>query len=122
MASILLAEDDASVREFVSRALQQRGHQVVAVADGLQALDELRRGRFDLVVSDIVMPGMDGIALAIRLAKDHPDVPLLLMSGYPEERERAKDTSAATRAVLPKPITLQEVCNAVDAALRSKRH
>jgi CheY-like chemotaxis protein len=121
MARILLAEDDQAVREFVTRALEGRGHHIFAVADGLQAIDVLRYRQFDLVVSDIVMPGMDGIALALKLAKDYPDLPILLMSGMSAERQRAEGTAEPAREVLPKPFTLQEMCNAVDAALR-KRH
>lgn len=117
MAAILLAEDDRAVREFVTRALQHRGHEIVAVEDGLQALDVLQHRDFDLLVTDIVMPGMDGIALALKLAKDKPQLRILLMSGYSAERQRAHNLEELIHRVLPKPFTLQEICQAVDEAL-----
>jgi CheY-like chemotaxis protein len=74
MARILIAEDEDPVRALVARALAQDGHEVVATADGAEALDVLQReaGRFDLVLTDIRMPVMDGIALALATARDFP--------------------------------------------------
>ena len=72
MAHILIAEDDKAVREFVIRALRQDGHQITAVADGEQALTALAAGRFDMMLADIVMPQVDGIALALKASKDFP--------------------------------------------------
>ena len=65
MATILIAEDDRAVREFVSRALQRDGHDVTAVGDGVEALEALAENNFDMLLSDIVMPPLDGIALAL---------------------------------------------------------
>ena len=75
MARILLAEDDKAVQRFVSRALMHRGHAVTAVDDGLQALEALNEAKFDFLITDIVMPGLDGIALALKVARDRPDLP-----------------------------------------------
>ena len=63
------------------RALANAGHDVVAAEDGLQALEALETDQFDLLLSDIVMPELDGIALALKLSKDWPDLPILLMTG-----------------------------------------
>lgn len=81
MSRILIAEDDTAVREFVLRALANAGHDVVAAEDGLRALEALETDQFDLLLSDIVMPELDGIALALKLSKDWPDLPILLMTG-----------------------------------------
>ena len=81
MSRILIAEDDTAVREFVLRALANAEHDVVAAEDGLQALEALETDQFDLLLSDIVMPELDGIALALKLSKDWPDLPILLMTG-----------------------------------------
>ena len=81
MARILVAEDEEDVREFVRRALSHQGHEVTAVNDGIRALEALGAGHYDLLLTDIVMPGMDGIALALKVSKDHPELPILLMSG-----------------------------------------
>jgi len=117
VARILIAEDDTAVREFVSRALRHDGHEVMAVSDGQQALNMLEREEFDMVLADIVMPQMDGIALALKLSKDYPDLPILLMTGYAAERQRAHNLDALIHDVITKPFTLKEICAAVNVAL-----
>lgn len=116
---ILLTEDDESVRAFVSRALELDGHRVETACDGLEAMERLeeRDGDFDLLVSDVKMPLMDGIALAHKAAGQWPGLPILLMTGFADQRERAEDLSKVIRDVLTKPFTLQEIRAAVtDAA------
>lgn len=113
MATILLAEDDRAVREFVSRALRQDGHDITAVSDGQQALNALGQGQYDMLLADIVMPQMDGISLALKAAKDYPDLPVLLMTGYSAERQRAHNLDALIQDVISKPFSLQEIREAV---------
>jgi two-component system, cell cycle response regulator CpdR len=113
MARILIAEDEASVQEFVQRALQHAGHETVAVADGLAALAALKGSDFDLLLTDIVMPGLDGISLALKVSKDHPDMKILLMTGYASERQRAYNLEALIHRVVSKPFTLEQICAAV---------
>jgi CheY-like chemotaxis protein len=118
MARILVAEDEASVREFVTRALAHAGHDVVTVVDGMRALDALQGGgRFDLLITDIVMPGMDGITLALKVTKDWPQLGVLLMTGYAAERQRAHNLDALIHRVIAKPFSLAEFLAAVDEAL-----
>jgi CheY-like chemotaxis protein len=119
MARILLAEDDDSVRAFVKRALELDGHRVRAVEDGAEALEQLgdREAVFDLLVSDIKMPVMDGIALALNVARDRPELPILLMTGYADQRERAHGLEEIVRDVVLKPFTLADIRRAVAAAL-----
>lgn len=117
MARILVAEDEEAVREFVTRALTHAGHQVVAVGDGLRALDALAAAPYDLLVTDIVMPGMDGIALALKVSKDWPNLTLLLMTGYAAERQRAHNLEALIHKVIAKPFSLAEFLSTVDEAL-----
>ena len=114
MARILVAEDDAAVQSFVSRALAHRGHQVTAVGDGLQALKALGGQAFDLLISDIVMPGLDGIELALKVRDDYPELPVLLMTGYSAERQRAHKQDELICEVVTKPFTLQQICNAAE--------
>lgn len=120
MARVLVAEDENAVREFVTRALSHAGHDVVAVADGLQALGALSGGSYDLLVTDIVMPGMDGISLALKATKEWPSMGLLLMTGYSAERQRAHNLEALTERVIAKPFSLTEFLGAVDAALANR--
>ena len=123
MSRILLAEDEEALRAFIARALAQDGHEVVATADGGEALDVLTReqGRFDLLLTDIRMPVMDGIALALAAARDHPDLTILLMTGYADQRERAHGLDALIHDVIAKPFSLAEIRKTVAEALLAKR-
>ena len=117
MARILIAEDDAAVREFVSRALRHQGHDVTAVEDGLHALERMSANTYDLLITDIVMPGLDGIALALKAAKEYPDMAILMMTGYAAERQRAHNLEALIHQVISKPFSLQQICDAARDAL-----
>jgi two-component system, cell cycle response regulator CpdR len=118
MARILVADDDRAVAEFVRRALTHHGHDVTVVEDGLAALHALQTSSsFDLLLTDIVMPGMDGIALALKVARDHPSLRVLLMSGYAAERQRAHNLDVLIQRVISKPFTLQDLVRVVDEVL-----
>jgi two-component system cell cycle response regulator CpdR len=118
MARILVADDDRAVAEFVRRALVHHGHDVTVVEDGLAALHALHTSPpFDLLLTDIVMPGMDGIALALKVARDYPGLRVLLMSGYAAERQRAHNLDVLIQRVISKPFTLQVLVRVVDEVL-----
>ena len=117
MARILVAEGDRAVREFVKRALDHRGHEVTTVEDGLQALTVLQTETFDLLITDIVMPGLDGIGLALKMAKEKPELRILMMSGYSAKRQRAHNLDSLIHKVVPKPFSLKEICDAAEGAL-----
>jgi CheY-like chemotaxis protein len=119
MARILLAEDEDSLRQLVTRALTQDGHDVVANRDGAEALECLTReqGRFDLLLTDIRMPVMDGIALALAAGRDYPALTILLMTGYSDQRERASGLEALIHDVITKPFSLGTIRDAVNTAL-----
>jgi len=90
MAKILVAEDDDTLRDLVVRALNDDGHELTVATDGVAALDALNRknSEFDLLLTDVKMPVMDGIALALAAGRDHPDVAIMLMTGFADQRER----------------------------------
>jgi DNA-binding response OmpR family regulator len=117
MARILLAEDDKAVQSFVSRALAHRGHAVQAVDDGLQALEVLEDATFDILITDIVMPGLDGIALALKVARDRPNLPILMMTGYSAERQRAHNLEELICRVITKPFSLEQICAVTEEVL-----
>ena len=121
MARILIAEDEDSLRHLVARALSLDGHRVMTANDGAEALDLLARehGGFELLLTDIRMPVMDGIALALAAARDHPQVAILLMTGYADQRERAHGLDALIHDVISKPFTLSQIRTAVNEALRA---
>ncbi len=120
MAKILLAEDEVAVREFVRRALTHNGHQVTAVDGGRAALLVLAETEFDLMLTDIVMPGIDGIDLALRGAETHPGMAILLMTGYAAERQRAHCIERLAHRVIAKPFSLRDICAAVNETLAKR--
>ena len=119
MARILIAEDEEGLRSLVARALSQDGHAVTTANDGAEALDLLERehGAFELLLTDIRMPIMDGIALALAAARDHPKVAILLMTGYADQRERASGLDALIHDVIAKPFSLATIRGAVKDAI-----
>ncbi len=117
MARVLVVEDETAVRTFVARALTHTGHDVATACDGLDGLAQITGSPFDLMVTDIVMPGLDGIELALKVAKEQPETAILLMSGYAMERQRAHNLEALVHRVIAKPFSLQQICEAVDDAL-----
>ena len=119
MGRIVIAEDEEGLRGFVARALALDGHEVTATADGAEALDVIARhdGKFDLLLADVRMPVMDGIALALATARDYPAMTILLMTGYADQRERAHGLDALIHDVISKPFTLSQIRDAVNGAL-----
>jgi CheY-like chemotaxis protein len=119
MARILLTDDEEAVRGFVRRALEMDGHLVTVAFDGADALDKLAEaeGDFDLLLTDIRMPMMDGIALALATARDYPALTILLMTGYADQRERAAGLEALIHDVVTKPFSLAQIRAAVADAL-----
>lgn len=122
MARILVAEDDDNVRAFVARALEMKGHTVTEAEDGGLAAEAMleAEGKFDLLLSDIKMPVMDGIALALSVGAQYPDVIIVLMTGFADQRERAHGLDALIYDVIPKPFTLDILIEKVDDALAGK--
>lgn len=110
MARILLADDDAAVRDLVQRVLVAGGHRVEVAQDGLEALALAEGGaEFEVLVTDVQMPGLDGITLAQRLAAVRPGVRVLLMSGYPEQLARGLGAIPGRVETLTKPSSIDEI-------------
>ena len=96
---------------LVARGLSLDGHSCLTASDGAEALDILvaEQGRFDLLLTDIRMPLMDGIALALAAKQQFPDLTIMLMTGYAEQRERAKSLESIVAEVMAKPFTIAEL-------------
>ena len=118
---ILLVEDEDMVRAVAERALTRAGYTVTPCADGEEGLAAVANGGdFDLVVSDVVMPGMDGPAMARAIRRAKPSLPVLFMSGYAEEQLR-NDINIADMHFIPKPFSVQQISDKVGAVLSSAR-
>ena len=119
--TVLLVEDEDAVRSFAVRALQQRGYDVLEAATGVEALEVLSRhdGDVDLVVSDVVMPEMDGPTLLKKLRSERPDIKIIFISGYAEDSFSRNLPENEDFMFLQKPFGLKELAAAVKAALQS---
>ncbi|MFJ4067102.1 response regulator transcription factor [Pseudomonas sp. NPDC089996] len=115
--SLLLAEDDARLREDLQRHFLNRGFLVNACATGTQALSAVQHGRFDLILLDIMLPGIDGLSLLDELRRQHA-VPVMLMSALGAEQDRISGFTRGADDYLPKPFSLAELDARVDALLR----
>ena len=123
MSKILIADDEDSMRQLVARAIAMDGHETVTAQDGAEALEILTRadGGFDLLLTDIQMPVMDGIALALSVARDFPDLTILLMTGFADQRERASNLNALVHDVVTKPFSVADIRTAVADALAASK-
>ena len=123
MPRVLIADDEDSMRSLVARAIGMDGHTIVTAQDGAEALEILIResGAFDLLLTDIQMPVMDGIALALTAARDFPDLTILLMTGFAAQRERASGLDAIVHDVVTKPFSVADIRAAVASALASRK-
>ena len=117
-ATILLVDDDERVRSIMSDALRNAGYEVLIARHGLDALDvALHASRVDLVVTDVKLPGMDGLRLLGRLRARYPDLAAVVISGYPEFEPPVATLRTAT-AFLDKPFTGMDLVRVVDGLLR----
>ncbi|MFP3944672.1 MAG: cell cycle two-component system response regulator CpdR [Alphaproteobacteria bacterium] len=114
MALILLAEDDKSLCVFLTKALQKAGHDVTAVERGDDALRLLEDTEFDLLLTDIVMPGIDGIELARMAAERHPDMKIMFITGFAVVALYARNEAPKESKVLSKPFHLRDLVREVD--------
>ncbi|MCA1397042.1 MULTISPECIES: response regulator [Bradyrhizobium] len=123
MTRVLIADDEDSMRSLVARAIAMDGHETVTAQDGAEALEVLTRdeGAFDLLLTDIQMPVMDGIALALTAARDFPALKILLMTGFAHQRERASGLEAIVHDVVTKPFSVADIRTAVADALAARK-
>lgn len=114
MARILLAEDDDSLRQFLALNLGRAGHEVVAHGDGDSAWDELGLATFDLLLTDIVMPGLDGIELARRAAEAYPGMKIMFITGFAAVALSQNAPAPKEAKVLSKPFHLKDLVAEVE--------
>lgn len=114
---ILLAEDDNDMRRFLVKALQQAGYEVSSFDNGQSAYDQLRVEPFELLLTDIVMPEMDGIELARRATELDPDIKVMFITGFAAVALKAEETAPPGARVLAKPVHLRELVVEVERML-----
>jgi two-component system, cell cycle response regulator CpdR len=117
MARILLAEDDDSVRVFLARALRRAGHEVCDMPDGRTALAWIAEHPVDLLLADVVMPGVDGIELARRAGDMWPHLRIIFITGFAAVALRAAETMPRETTVLAKPFHLRRIVDEIERLL-----
>jgi two-component system cell cycle sensor histidine kinase/response regulator CckA len=119
--TLLVVEDDSTARRAISEALRAHSFNVLSAANGMEALKliEERRGGVDLVLSDLVMPGMSGMTLYQRIAKDHPNIEIMVMTGYPMKEETRQLLEQGGVTWLAKPIHMRSLVRAIQKVLTS---
>ncbi len=121
MAKLLIAEDEAPLRELLVRGLTAAGHEVTSVADGIEALHALEDDAFDLLLSDIMMPELDGVSLALKVSKEWPGLPIVLMTGFVDQQARARNLNALVQQVIAKPFALEDLARTIADTLKARR-
>lgn len=114
---ILIVEDDEAMREFLCQAISRSGYYVEAVPDGAEALRRVEESQFDLLLTDIRMPGLDGIELARQARRRYPGLHVLLVTAYVQDALGAPDLEGAGIQVLSKPFNLNELLDRVETCL-----
>lgn len=117
MAKILIAEDDSSMRNFLKMALIRAGHEVASCEDGIDALSALDEDTYDLLLADIVMPGMDGIELSQRATDKTPQLKVMFITGFAAVAMGNRNPAHKKTRVLSKPFHLKELVDQVDTLL-----
>jgi len=114
---ILLAEDDESMRGFLERALTKAGYEVIALANGKDAHERLQEEPFTLLLTDIVMPQMDGIELARRAAELDPEIKIMFITGFAAVTLNTNSRPPKDARVLSKPFHLKDLVREIDRLL-----
>jgi two-component system, cell cycle response regulator CpdR len=114
MAKIILAEDDEDMRRFLVKALEKAGHHVTSFGEGASAFEEIKQTTFDLLLTDIVMPEMDGIELARRAAELDPQLKIMFITGFAAVALHPDSKAPKDAKVLSKPFHLRDLVAEVD--------
>jgi len=117
MAKILLAEDDDDMRRFLARALERAGHDVISFSEGASAYERLKAAEFDLLLTDIVMPEMDGIELARRAAELDSGLKIMFITGFAAVALHPDSKAPKEAKVLSKPFHLKDLVAEIDRML-----
>ncbi len=119
---ILVVDDEANVRLLLAREISDRGHEVVVAADSAQAMEEIGRGDFDVVLTDVRMPGMDGMGLTEWIKRTRPDTAVIVMTGYGSLETANRAVSLGAFDYLQKPFRdIDMVTSSIDRAIQKRR-
>ena len=115
---ILIVDDDQDICETLSDILDEEGYDVVTASDGQEALEKIRQGSFNLVITDIKMPIMDGMALLKEIEKSHKDIEVIVITSYGNEGQQVEAARLGAYEYLNKPLNLDQLKNIIVRALQ----
>lgn len=115
---VLVADDEEPIRKLIATMLSQQGHQCITASNGIEALDKIMEAKYDALITDIVMPEMDGIALTKEMVKLYPDLPVLIITGHAEEYSAKSAIAAGAREFIKKLFSLPEFIIRFDKMMR----
>ena len=118
MAQVLVVDDDDTVASVLVSYLQRAGHTAKHVADGLEAVDAVRAGAPDLVVLDLMLPGIDGLEVCRRVRADRPDLPVIMLTALAEPDDRISGLEVGADDYVTKPFSPRELVLRVESVLR----
>ena len=118
---ILVVDDQEQIRDFIVSLFSSHGHGCETAKDGAEALELIKKGSFDSAVIDVVMPVMDGITLTRKLVNLHPDLPIMVISGYADEQSARSAIEAGAREFIKKPFSNEEFILRFDKMMRDRK-
>jgi YesN/AraC family two-component response regulator len=119
--SLLIVDDERAVRQLLIRGFDGQHYQITEASDGRSALDKLRTEEFDIVISDISMPKLDGIELLAEIKRDYPDTAVIMISGYPDEYRDKDVMKVGADRYITKPFENKDIFRAVNSLAERKR-
>ena len=105
---VLVVDDNEAIRTLIMNLLLRKGHHCVTAIDGNDALDKASKSKFDAIITDLVMPKMDGIALTKELSKRYPTLPIMILTGHGDQYSPETATAAGARELMKKPFSIDE--------------
>jgi DNA-binding NtrC family response regulator len=117
---VLVVDDDSVVGHSINRVLSEQGYQVREALSGIEALEELGHQTYDLVFTDLRMPGMDGLDMASRMKKSHPEMPVVVITGYGTEANESKARDIGVSGFLRKPLSPESIIENANRAMRER--
>lgn len=119
LAHVLVAEDEAAVAEIITEVLSEAGFRVTWAADGLAALTQSSKARFDILLTDVRMPNLDGVGLIRQLRRSQPGLPIIVLSGYmtDADRDQLRLLGVPADAILEKPVSFAQLSATMQSAL-----
>lgn len=119
--SILVVDDELLIRDLLYDFFNNQGWQIVVAENGEKALELLKNQSFDLVLSDIKMPELDGLRLTARLRETHPDLPVILMTGFPSVESAVEALRAKAEDYVIKPFNINQLFKLIDSKVRGSK-